>query len=202
MVFYEGGLFMRVVSYQGGLLSGWSLRVVSYQGGHLSGWPYIRVVSYQGCFLSRWSFTRVLSYQSGLSSGWSFIRVVSYQGGLLSGWILSKWCFTKGFTVFLYCSLSLLVPAAGRFTAEAWALAVEVVRIHFLKATVVPSARQQTFHTILDERRRRRRKKKEKNTEWKHRQGETEKNGSQTHERFKTTLFHLLGQKTTCKFSG
>ena len=89
--------FMRVVSHQGGLSSGWSLiRVVFPQGGLSSGWSFLRVVSHQGGLSSGWSLIWVVFPQGDLSSGWSFLRVISHQGGLSSGWSLIRVVFPQG----------------------------------------------------------------------------------------------------------
>ena len=78
-----GGGFIRVVSHQGGVLSGWS--PITHQSGASSGWSPIRVVSYQGGLPS---LIRVVSLQGGVSSGGPLIRLVSHQGGFSSEWSL------------------------------------------------------------------------------------------------------------------
>ena len=69
-----------LVSDLDGLIKVVCHRVVSYQGGLSSGWFLIRVVSHLGGLSSGWSLTRVVSNQGGVSSGYS------HPGGLSSGW--------------------------------------------------------------------------------------------------------------------
>ena len=78
------------------------MRVVSYEGGLSSGWSYIRMVSHQSGLSSEQSRIRVVYHQDGLiravshcglSTGWSLIRVVFfliffylfYRGSILQG---------------------------------------------------------------------------------------------------------------------
>ena len=59
-----GQSLIRMVCHQDGLSAGWSLgsliRMVPYQGGLLSEWSLIRAVSYQDGLSSGWSLIRVL----------------------------------------------------------------------------------------------------------------------------------------------
>ena len=92
VVFLTMVLSHRVVSDQGGLSPGWSLiRVVSYLGGLLSGWWRSLVwvtlpsgVSDHVGLSPRWSLIRVVSHRV-VSWGW-FHQVVPHQGSLLSEW--------------------------------------------------------------------------------------------------------------------
>ena len=107
-----------MVSYQGGLSSGWSLIwVVSQNQGGLSLGLSLRVVSHQVSISSEWFLIRVVYHQGG--PGWCLISVishqcVSYQGGLLLGWcgLSSGW------------SLKIMVVSQGVFSSGLYLIRV------------------------------------------------------------------------------
>ena len=76
-----------MVSHEDGVSLGLSfIRMVSDQGGLSSGWFLILSVFHTDGLSLGLSLIRVVSHEDGLSSGLSFIRVIFHQGGLSLGW--------------------------------------------------------------------------------------------------------------------
>ena len=125
--------FIRVVSHQGGVSSGWCLiRVVFHHGGVSSGWHLIRVVFHQGGISSGWYISsrwclirvayliRVVSCQGGLSSWVSLYSSACLLVCLLDGWVDFKISFYRCFVIDTCLFQRVVMKWSTQKSSSAW----------------------------------------------------------------------------------